>query len=285
MSREEDNRHNEKKQNGKRQAGGLTARLLAFVFLIAFAVCAVIIIADLVNKENAAENMQSLQQEASLDEPSETAQVSLAEQLGIDIPEKELDFARLKETNSDIYAWIYVPGTAIDYPVLQHPADDTFYLEHNIDKSSGLPGCIYSELINGTSFNDRNTVLYGHNMLNGTMFATLHRYEDSEFFDENRYIFIYTDKGVYVYEIFAAYTYSDIHLLKGIDITSEEKFGDYLEEALSVRGMSDNIEPGLGVNGRDRIITLSTCTSDDSKRYLVQGVLLNGRDERQQQQQ
>lgn len=196
---------------------------------------------------------------------------------GVDIPDKNLSFADLKSVNEDIYAWIYVPGTEVDYPVLQHPTDDSFYLEHNIDKRAGLPGCIYTELINGISFADRNTVMYGHNMLNGTMFATLHRFADKNFFDENRYIFVYTPYTTYVYEIFAAYTYSDVHLLKGIDITSEEKFEDYIENIYSVRGMNNNFASGIKATPQDKILTLSTCTGDESKRYLVQGVLLNGR--------
>ena len=113
-------------------------------------------------------------------------EIDVLEELGIEIPEKEIDFEQLHIDNPDIYAWIYVPGTLVDYPVLQHPTDNSFYLEHNIDGSAGYPGCIYTELYNKKDFSDRNTLMYGHNMANGTMFATLHYYENSQNFEENQ---------------------------------------------------------------------------------------------------
>ena len=69
-----------------------------------------------------------------------------------------VDFDKLQtETNADIYAWIYIPDTNIDYPVLQHPTDDTRYLNYNIDGSKGYPGCIYTEKANAKDFSDFNT--------------------------------------------------------------------------------------------------------------------------------
>ena len=72
-------------------------------------------------------------------EPETEEAPDILKSLGIEIPEKDIDFAALQEENSDVYAWIYVPGTNVDYPVLQHPEDDTYYLEHNMDGSKGLP--------------------------------------------------------------------------------------------------------------------------------------------------
>ena len=92
-----------------------------------------------------------------------------------------VDFAGMWETNEDVYAWITVPGTVIDYPILQHATDNTYYLNYNIDGSYGYPGCIYTENMNSKEFTDNNTVIYGHNMKNGTMFAGLHKFEDAAF--------------------------------------------------------------------------------------------------------
>lgn len=255
------------------------APLIAAVALcVAGLICCIIFLVTSFKKADLSNDMTNLQNSASVAASELQSVPSIFPTANVDIPEKNLNFNKLQKTNPDIYAWIYIPGTSVDYPVLQHPTDDTFYLEHNIDGSAGLPGCIYSELLNGKSFDDRNTVLYGHNMRNGSMFATLHRYADKDFFDTNRYIYIYTEKGTYVYEIFAAYTYSDIHLLKGLDITSDEKFADYLESVLAIRGMGNNIDNSLNIDSSDRIVTLSTCTSNDTRRFLVQGVLLNGRE-------
>ena len=195
------------------------------------------------------------------------------------IPEKEVDFADLQEnTNGDIYAWIHIPDTKIDYPVLQHPTDNSYYLNHNLDGSRGYPGCIYTEDYNKKDFTDSNTVLYGHNMKNGTMFAGLHKYGDSEYLEEHPYIYIYTEEGLLAYEIFAAYQSGDEHILYAHDGFEDRKvYGKYLEEILNMRSMGSVLKEGAEVTEDSRIITLSTCISGKpDNRFLVQGVLLNG---------
>ena len=200
------------------------------------------------------------------------------EELGVPIPEKEIDFAELKAAvNPDIYAWIYIPDTLIDYPVLQHPTDNLYYLEHNLDGSKGYPGCIYTEDYNARDFSDPNTVVYGHNMKNGTMFAGLHKFEDSAYFEEHPYVYIYTEEGLYVYGTFAAYESGNEHILYNNDFASEYAYSGYLEDIFAVRSMNSNIKEDAEVTARDRIITLSTCVAGRAdRRYLVQGVLLNG---------
>ncbi|MGN1147559.1 MAG: class B sortase, partial [Lachnospiraceae bacterium] len=144
---------------------------------------------------------------------------------GFEVPEKTIDFKALQEEeNADIYAWITVPGTKVDYPVLQHPEDPTYYLNYNIDGSKGYPGCIYTEFYNSKDWDDPNTVLYGHNMKNGTMFASLHYYEDPQFFEEYPYVYIYTEEKVLVYQIFAAYEFSNAHLLLRFNMDDPDSF-------------------------------------------------------------
>ena len=205
--------------------------------------------------------------------------LAILEEIGVPIPEKEVDFADLQEnTNGDIYAWIHIPDTKIDYPVLQHPTDNSYYLNHNLDGSRGYPGCIYTEDYNKKDFTDPNTVLYGHNMKNGTMFAGLHKYGDSEYLEEHPYIYIYTEEGLLAYEIFAAYQSGDEHILYAHDGFEDRKvYGKYLEEILNMRFMGSVLKEGAEVTEDSRIITLSTCISGKpDNRFLVQGVLLNG---------
>ena len=83
----------------------------------------------------------------------------------VDIP---IDFAGLQEMNPEIYAWIRIPGTEVDYPIVQRPEDDAYYLDHTIEGAEGLPGSIYTESLNKKDFTDKNTVIYGHNMKNDT---------------------------------------------------------------------------------------------------------------------
>lgn len=195
--------------------------------------------------------------------------------LGYDIPDRNVDITAMQENeNPDIYAWITVPGTEIDYPVLQHPSQLDYYLQHNIDHSNGYPGCIYSQYINSLEWDDPNTVLYGHNMKNGSMFAGLHFYEDPEFLDENPYIYIFTQRYVRVYHIFGAYEYDNRHLLLTRDMWDEEVFADYLEEIKGLSGMRDNFLKDVPVSAQDRVLTLETCVSQKpERRYIVQAVL------------
>ena len=185
-----------------------------------------------------------------------------------------VDFPGMWEVNEDVYAWITIPGTVIDYPILQHETDNTYYLNYNIDGSYGYPGCIYTENMNSKDFTDNNTVIYGHNMKNGTMFAGLHKYKDESFFEENTQIFIYTPEREYVYTIFAAYTYDDRHLLYSFDFANEEVYATYLEEIQNMRSMSALIREDMTVTAEDKIITLVTCIGNQpEKRLLVQAVL------------
>lgn len=224
-------------------------------------------------------NKDSILQPLSTDDSTEPKRdpISVLQEMGIPIPDKTVDIAAMrKEVNSDIYAWIYIPDTVIDYPVLQHPTDNSYYLNYNIDGSKGYPGCIYTENYNKKDFSDPNTVIYGHNMKNGLMFAGLHKFGDSVYFDEHPYVYIYTEDTLLVYEIFAAYESGNEHILYDHDFTDADTYRDYLNGIFQVRSMNANIRESAVVTEDDKILTLSTCIADKSdNRYLVQGVLLN----------
>ena len=188
-----------------------------------------------------------------------------------------VDFEGMWEVNEDVYAWITVPGTVIDYPILQHATDNSYYLNYNIDGSYGYPGCIYTENMNSKTFSDNNTVIYGHNMKNGTMFAGLHKFEDSSFFEENDSVLIYTPDKQLTYKIFAAYTYDDRHLMYSFNFADKAVYSNYLNEVLNMRSLNANIREGVAVSEEDKIITLVTCIANQpEKRLLVQAVLQEG---------
>lgn len=186
---------------------------------------------------------------------------------------KDVDIAELQSsTNQDIYAWVYIPDSKIDYPVLQHPSNNRYYLDYNIDGSKGYPGCIYSENYNNKYFTDPVTVLYGHNMKNGSMFAGLHKYEDSEYFAEHPYVYIYTDANILKYEIFAAYEYSNLHILLNYDFSNKDVYQQYIDKIYTYKGIFNK---DLEVSSDNNILTLSTCVANQaSKRFVVQGVLI-----------
>jgi sortase B len=209
------------------------------------------------------------------EESTEPEETDVLTALGITVPEKNLDWEALRQVNEEIYAWICIPETNVDYPVLQNAEDDEYYLQHNLDGSSGYPGCIFTQMLNGKDFEDPNTVLYGHNMKDGTMFRTLHYYQNEEFFYNNPYIYIYTENGVLVYRIFAAYNAGDEHILNTYDFTTEEGFASYLEIVQEIAPEGGYIQNAVEVSAADHIITLSTCTDVSDERYLVQAVLIN----------
>lgn len=233
--------------------------------------------------EEIAEPLESESQQTvsdSMPEP-EPDPMQVLQDLGVPVPEnKAVDFVSLQEeTNADIYAWIYIPNTNIDYPVLQHPTDNSFYLLHNLDGSSGYPGCIYTENYNSKDWTDPVTLLYGHTMNStGTMFNQLHKFEDEEFFDENQYILIYTPEKLLAYQIFAAEVHSDEHILLNHDFSDPESFQKFFSEVQDTSGSEKLVREGVELSEDSKIIALSTCMKDNnrpSNRWLVYGVLLN----------
>lgn len=236
-------------------------------------------VSDSLPSEESTGNMDS-----SMEEPVEEYLRILMEQ-GIPIPEKKIDFEDLqKNVNKDIYAWLYIPDSAtdtteaIDFPVLQHPTDNSHYLNYNLDGSKGYPGCIYTENYNKKDFTDPLTVIYGHVMdTTGSMFAGLHKFRDAQYLEEHPYIYIYLPDKLYVYEIFAAYEYTDEHLLYGKDYENEAVFVTYIRKIEGIRDMDKVKKEGVELSANDKILTLSTCiTGKPNNRYLVQGVLING---------
>ena len=197
------------------------------------------------------------------------------ETLGISVPKKNLNWVEMKKVNPDIYAWIYIPGTEIDYPVLQHPSDDSYYLNYNMNGTRGYPGCIYTESVNQRDFTDFVTLIYGHNMRNDSMFATLHLFENETFFKACPYVYIYTGEKALVYEIFAAYTSGNEHIWYAYDFSADTEKQRYLDTITKTKTGDSHLRD-VEVNTQSHVITLSTCIQGKPEnRYLVQAVLLN----------
>lgn len=225
-------------------------------------------------QETAFENLRTTELETESEKQTENETETTTEEANLCEP--VYDFAQLKETNDDIYAWLTIPGTTIDYPVLQNE-EDNFYLKRNLDRSSGYPGCIYTNKCNDKSFEDLNTILYGHNMRNGSMFASLHDYEDEENFEANRFIYVYTEEHRLTYEIYAAVKFSDVYIPEAYGTNSstgkEQFLADLQTNADKYASVSNILDKE--VLPEEKLITLSTCVyGEDTTRYLVVGVLI-----------
>lgn len=193
------------------------------------------------------------------------------------LPVNPINFEELTAINPDLYAWIKVPGTVIDYPVAQSSnEDDNYYLHHNYMGNYEFAGTIYSQRHNTKYFLERMTVLYGHNMLDGSMFAELHKFSDPEFFKENDIIYIYIPGHVLTYRIFAAYDYDDRHLMNSFRFYDDEVFSQYINDCLNPHSTNAIVREGVELNLKSKLITLSTCHDyNSSLRFLVQGVLVD----------
>lgn len=195
-----------------------------------------------------------------------------------DLPrvENPINFNELEKENEDIHGWITIPNTKIDYPIVQsYSEDDLFYIDHDISKEKAKAGAIFTQKLNQRDFTDPNTLIYGHNMANGTMFRHLHKFKNKSFFEENQYFYIYTRGHILTYEIFAAYEYDDRHILNSFNFYDKEVYAEYLESVQKKNSIYKNLRD-VEITTDDRIVTLSTCLtkSKPNKRYLVQGVLI-----------
>lgn len=244
--------------------------VISILICIAAAICAVIGVRHYLEEQNAVTTYEKIREEtgSGTDEPDRSEEDS-----PVEIP---VDFDALKEINADVYAWITIPGTAVDYPILQSESDNGYYLTHTIDHKVSAEGAIYTEDYNNKDFEDPNTLIYGHDMKNGTMFGGLLEYQDRAYFDEHTDLLIYTPDAVRTYRIFAAYVYDDRHIMQSFDFGNIDVYRDYLDGIFSIRDMSSCIDTTADVDADDKIITLSTCYgSQDDKRYLVQAVLVS----------
>jgi len=186
----------------------------------------------------------------------------------IDLP---VDFDYLKSINEDIVGWVVVEGTDIDYAILYD--ENEYYLNHNYRGDYSYSGSIFMQSLNSPDFTDFNSVLYGHNMGSGTMFAQLHRFEKESFFDEHDTIIIYKPSYKLTYRIFAAYRTDNRHILNNFSFDTKEAREAYIDHVFD--HSYANYDLDVPVEESDRIITLSTCIGNPDYRYLVQGVLIS----------
>ena len=138
-----------------------------------------------------------------------------------------------------------------------------------------MPGAIYSQSCNSRDWSDRVTLLYGHNMLDGSMFASLHRFENESFFNENPYFYIYTADRTLTYKIVTAFDYDDKHIMNSYDFSRDEVFRSWIDQATAPRSLNANVRSDAPIDLNAKFVVLSTCQNYGDGRYLVQGVLIN----------
>jgi sortase B len=191
-----------------------------------------------------------------------------------DIP-ANIDIASLQAINSDIFAWINIPGTVIDYPIAQHPTDDNYYLSHGPEGMKSSHGSLFIESCDPISLLDFNTIIYGHNMKDGSMFAGLHKFENKDFLEKHRDITISTAEHKMSYRIFAAVMYSDIYIPYYYnDAVKSDRLAFLDSLSTDIVKSRSIILDDEQVTADDHIITLSTCDGKlRDNRFIVVAVL------------
>lgn len=184
-----------------------------------------------------------------------------------------VDFEELKKINEDVYAYIEIPGTKVSYPILQSADGSTDYLNRTLEKAEGLPGSIYTENINSRDFREINTVIYGHNMKDGTMFAGLHDFDDEQFFREHTEIKIYLPDQAVSYRIYAAVVFDDRYLPVSYNFDTLSGRQEFLEDIRNYGQQPAYFNEEYAPTDQSLLITLSTCIGDQpSNRWMVIGV-------------
>lgn len=191
----------------------------------------------------------------------------------IENAEKIKKFNRLKEINSDFLAWLVVPGGNVNLPVVQ-TTDNDKYMKAGFNKQWLFAGTTFVDYQNDRPFEDRNTVLYAHNMRDGTMFGDLKNYKEIDTFKKNPLIHVYTEEKDYTYKIFAVFVVSadasedngNIYGYRFKNLSTSDSFAAYMED-IKTRSFYDT---GVDYQKNDKIITLSTC----DKTVLKEGRLV-----------
>lgn len=189
-----------------------------------------------------------------------------------DNPEARLtiDFEGLKAANPDIIGWIEVPGAGISYPLVQGN-DNSYYLTHMSSGKYGIHGSIFMDCHNAPDFSGSNTIIYGHNMKDGTMFAALSEYQSPALYQQYPYFYIYLPDGVLKYQIFSCYCGQIGSMGYTYAFPQKAAFQDFLDALQSYASYGTDIQAGI----TDHIVTLSTCVNTDRDyRYLIHGKLI-----------
>ncbi|MEG1132367.1 MAG: class B sortase [Romboutsia sp.] len=175
----------------------------------------------------------------------------------------------LKNKNPDFKFWLKVDNTNIDYPVVQSK-DNQYYLNKDFYNQDSNSGSIFMDYRNNP--NSQNTILYGHNMRNKTMFNNLLKFKDQDFFNQNNKIRVIKDGKEYIYEVFSAYTIDAGYDYLIPNFSNSESFKNYIKDIKNKSLFRSNLD----VNTNDKLITLSTCSYEfDDARTVVHAKLIN----------
>ncbi len=223
---------------------------------VVFVVSVIVLIAALIGLGAIA--FQYLSQQRAYDDLEQYASVSDAE--NVSLADLSVDWDALRAVNPDIVAWIYIPDSPVNYPVVQGQ-DNQEYLHKAFDGSTGWlasAGTIFLDSNNASDFSDRNSALYGHHMNDGSMFASLSDWQNNDEFNSHRDIYLLTPQGNYRLKTFAMVKTTGTDALVQITFSSEESYRSYIQDKLD-RSVVTQEGDVLGASDITQSMLFSTC--------------------------
>lgn len=172
------------------------------------------------------------------------------------------------KNNNDIYGWIRIPNTKINYPILQSAEEKEYYLNHTYKKEESIYGAIYSEKINEKNFNEPTTILYGHAMNDGSMFGDLSKFMNYDFFNKNDKVLIFFKNEQIAYRICAVYRADYEHLYYKYQLNTKENTKKYFEKIETLVNDRGGNSREMKYTGKP-VLILSTCYQGNVKDRLV----------------
>lgn len=179
-------------------------------------------------------------------------------------------------SDSNIIAWVEIPGVSLREPVMRHPADDAFYARHSANGAANTYGSLYVQAsYNSADFSDPVTLIYGSS---ADAAAPLHKLQEwySGSFESLRSVYLHTPEAVREYEVFAALPYSSIHILHYYDFSNAMRYQNFFDSVFSARALGMHLDPSKRPEaGKDHVLIFSTGLRGDSlQRYLVMAKLV-----------
>lgn len=183
----------------------------------------------------------------------------------------QIDFPLLQDQlNPETVAWLFCEDTQINYPVMYHQADNIYYLNHNSNGESTTCGAIYIDCANFPDFRDTNTIIHGHHLNDGSMFGSLGKWSDQEYFDVHRVFFLNTPSSNYKVSMIAYFETPAGSDAYQIDFAGEQDVRDWIAWIQH----ESTVESGYQYEPGDKFITMSTCMySFENARGVLIGFL------------
>jgi len=247
-------RYNENKDKKKRKAKRIIIPILLLIFISIMIFIGIKIFNWLKENKNSNDIIEDIQDSISIDENIDTAH------------KYNIDFESLKQKNSDIFAWLIVNGTNIEYPVVKTTNND-YYMTHSFGKSYNSSGWVFMDYKDKFDGTDNNMVIYGHNRRDGSIFGTLKNIltEEWQKTQDNFIIPFITENEKSEYQVFSVYRIESEDYYITTNFGTDNEFQKFIDTIKS-RSIKDfNVE----VSTEDHILTLSTCADNNKYRVVL----------------